>query len=53
MHVFTPEPMPLAVAGPDAAARLTRDMERQGIQVHTGTGGMPPSATANRSMPTW
>jgi sulfide:quinone oxidoreductase len=38
MHVFTPEPMPLAVAGPDAAARLTRDMERQGIQVHTGAG---------------
>ncbi|MDA1347296.1 MAG: FAD/NAD(P)-binding oxidoreductase [Chloroflexi bacterium] len=38
MHVFTPEPMPLAVAGPDAGARLTRDMERRGIQVHTGAG---------------
>ena len=35
LHVFTPEPAPLPVAGPDAGARLVRDMERRGIQLHT------------------
>ncbi|MCH9035781.1 MAG: NAD(P)/FAD-dependent oxidoreductase [Chloroflexi bacterium] len=38
IHVSTPEPMPLAVAGPEAAARLVRDMERRGIEVHTNAG---------------
>ena len=28
--------MPLAVAGPEAGARLVSDMERRGINVHTG-----------------
>ena len=35
LHVFTPEPMPLAVAGQEAGVSLTRAMERRGIQVHT------------------
>ena len=35
IHVFTPEPMPLMVAGPEAAGRLVRTMERRGIEVHT------------------
>ena len=38
IDVFTPEPMPLAVAGPEAAARLVRDLERHGVQVHTNAG---------------
>jgi sulfide:quinone oxidoreductase len=38
IDIFTPEPMPLAVAGPDAAARLVRDLERRGVQVHTNAG---------------
>ena len=33
--MFTPEPAPLPVAGPDAGVRLVRDMERRGIQLHT------------------
>ena len=36
IHVFTPEPVPLAVAGPEAGARLIRSMERKGIEVHAG-----------------
>ena len=36
IHVSTPEPAPLAVAGPDASARLVRDMDRRGIELHTG-----------------
>lgn len=35
LHVFTPEPMPLAVAGHDAGMRLRRALERKGIQLHT------------------
>ena len=38
IDVFTPEPAPLAVAGPEAGARLGRDMGRRGIQVHAGAG---------------
>ena len=36
LDVFTPEPAPLPVAGPDAAARLGRALDRKGIQLHTG-----------------
>ena len=36
IHLFTPEQTPLAVAGPDATTRLTRDMERRGVRLHTG-----------------
>lgn len=36
IHVFTPEPMPLAVAGPDAGRRLISDLESRGVHVHTG-----------------
>ena len=35
LHVFTPEPMPLAVAGPQAGARLVSDLQGRGIQTHT------------------
>ena len=35
IHVFTPEPAPIPVAGPEAGARLVRDMDRRGIQLHT------------------
>jgi sulfide:quinone oxidoreductase len=38
IDVFTPEPMPLAVAGPEAAAELTAHMEGRGINVHTDAG---------------
>ena len=38
LHVFTPEPAPLVVAGPEAGRRLTRDMRRGGIQLHTEAG---------------
>ncbi|MCI0441019.1 MAG: NAD(P)/FAD-dependent oxidoreductase, partial [Chloroflexi bacterium] len=36
LHVFTPEPMPLAVAGPEAGQQLIGYMQRRGIQPHTG-----------------
>ena len=36
LHVYTPEPAPLPVAGPEAGASLRRAMERRGIQLHTG-----------------
>ena len=36
LHVYTPEPMPLPVAGPEANPRLVRAMERKGVIVHTG-----------------
>ena len=49
IHVFTPEPMPLAVAGPQAAARLTRDMERRGIQVHTGAAVVEVAADGRQA----
>jgi sulfide:quinone oxidoreductase len=35
LHVFTPEPMPLAVAGPQASAKLVSDLQGKGIQTHT------------------
>lgn len=38
IEVFTPEPVPLAVAGPEAGARLKADMEGREIHVHTGAG---------------
>ena len=36
IDVFTPEPVPIPVAGPEAGARLVRDLDRRGIQLHTG-----------------
>mgnify|MGYP001389935613 CR=1 FL=1 len=36
LHVFTPELMPIAIAGPKAGGKLISDMESRGIQVHTG-----------------
>ena len=36
LHVYTPEPVPIPVAGPKAANRLMKDMGRRGVQVHTG-----------------
>ena len=36
IHVFTPEQAPLAVAGPTATTRLTKDMDRRGIRLHMG-----------------
>ena len=36
LRVYTPEPAPLAVAGPEAGAKLTRDMGRRDINLHTG-----------------
>ena len=38
LHVFTPEPAPLVVAGPEAGRRLTRDMHRRGIELHAEAG---------------
>ena len=35
LHVSTPEPAPLPVAGPETGARLVRDLRRRGIQLHT------------------
>ena len=35
IHVYTPEPMPLAVAGPQAASNLISDLGKKGIQVTT------------------
>ncbi len=35
LHVFTPEPMPLAVAGPQAGAKLVGDLQSRGIRTHT------------------
>lgn len=34
--VTIPEPAPMAVAGPAAAARLSEDLERRGIELRTG-----------------
>ncbi len=38
LHVCTPEPAPLPVAGPEAGTRLTRSLERKGIVLHAGAG---------------
>jgi sulfide:quinone oxidoreductase len=35
IHLHTPEPVPLPVAGPEAGARLGKDLERRGIELHT------------------
>ena len=35
IHVFTPEPAPLAVAGPEASAKLRVDLARRGVELHT------------------
>jgi sulfide:quinone oxidoreductase len=35
IHVFTPEPMPIPVAGPEAGKRLLGELEGRGVQVHT------------------
>ena len=35
LHIYTPEPAPLPVAGPEASSRLRRDMDRRGVQLHT------------------
>ena len=35
LHICTPEPAPLPVAGPEASSRLRRDMDRRGVQLHT------------------
>jgi sulfide:quinone oxidoreductase len=35
LHVYTPEPMPLVVAGPQAGARLVADLKGRGIETHT------------------
>ena len=35
IHVYTPEPSPLLVAGPEAGKQLISDMEGRGIHVHT------------------
>ena len=34
IHVYTPEPAPLPVAGPEAGVRLGRDLERRGVELH-------------------
>lgn len=36
IHVFTPENVPLPVAGPDGNARLLKDLQGRGINAHTG-----------------
>ncbi len=38
IDVFTPEPAPLVVAGPDAGAGLVAEMGGRDIRVHTGAG---------------
>jgi sulfide:quinone oxidoreductase len=38
IHVCTPEPAVLPIAGPQAGARLAADLERRGIVLHTHTG---------------
>ena len=35
IDVYTPEPVPLPVAGPEAATRLSRALDRRGIRLHT------------------
>lgn len=35
IHVFTPEPAPLPIAGPEAGAQMTTDLNRRGIELHT------------------
>mgnify|MGYP000227015504 CR=1 FL=1 len=36
IHVFTPEPMPLGVAGPEASGQLLATLGKRGITVHRG-----------------
>lgn len=36
LHVFTPEPSPLRVTGPEASAGFSATLARRGIIVHTG-----------------
>jgi sulfide:quinone oxidoreductase len=38
IHVFTPEPAVLPIAGPEAGAALTRDLGERGIELHTNAG---------------
>ncbi len=38
IHVYTPEPAPLPVAGAEAGARIARDLDRKGIELHTDAG---------------
>jgi sulfide:quinone oxidoreductase len=38
IQVFTPEPQPLKVAGPEATAKLQQQMARRGIRLHAGAG---------------
>ncbi len=38
IHVFTPEPAVLPIAGPEAGAALTRDLSQRGIELHTNAG---------------
>ena len=36
LHVYISEPAPLAVAGPEASARMRADLAGRGIELHTG-----------------
>ena len=36
LHLFTPEPAPLPVAGPEAGVRIRGALEERGIHLHTG-----------------
>lgn len=38
LHLSIPEPAPLAVAGPDVSARVSRMVEERGVSLHTGAG---------------
>ena len=36
IHLFTPEPAPLGITGPESSAALEADLGRSGITLHTG-----------------
>lgn len=38
LHLSIPEPAPLAVAGPEVSARVSGEIEKRGVTLHTGEG---------------
>lgn len=49
IHVFTPEPAPLKIAGPEAIAKLTSQLARRGVHLHAGQSIQAAEAHGTRA----